>query len=128
MLDLFAAEARNLGHHLTDSELDLLARECPLPADLEYDAKEIITQLLAKEALQAEADSREDPKSFGNTLDWANEPKYPNIARLTEEAISGSTREPRLRGWRCVADGLLLVLSAIGVIIFLMVISYFLSK
>jgi TusA-related sulfurtransferase len=128
MLGLFAAEARNLGHTLTESDLDLLARQCPLPPVLELEAKEVITQLLAKEELEAEADDCEDPRSFSNTLEWANEPMYPNIARLTEDVISGKTREAKLHAWPRVLDTVLLVLSALGVVILMMVVGYFFSK
>jgi hypothetical protein len=128
MVNLFAAEARNLGHTLSESDLDLLARQCPLPWELEFDAKEIITQLLAKEELQAEADGCEDPQSFSNTLEWANEPMYPNIARITEDVVSGKTREAKLHVWPRVVDTVLLVLSALGVVILMMVVGYFFSK
>jgi len=127
MLDFLAAEAHVLGSAFSGSELDLLSRECPIPEDLELKAKNAISQLLAKEQLQTEADGCEDPKSFLNTLDWANEPMYPNIARLTEEVISGETKA-NFRGWRRVADRLLLILSALGVIVLLMAIGYFLDK
>src|SRR5690349_2235229 len=118
MLGLFAAEARNLGHTFTESDLDLLARH--LPPVLALEAKEVITQLLAKEELEAEADDCEDPRSFSNMLEWANEPMYPNIARLTEDVISGKTREAKLHAWPRVLDTVLLVLSALGVVILMM--------
>lgn len=127
MLDLLAAEAQDLRSTFSGSELDLLSRESPIPQDLELKAKEVISQLLAKEQLQTEAGGCEDPKSFLNTLDWANEPMYPNIARLTEEVITAETKA-NFRGWRRVADRLLLILSALGVIILMMVIGYFLDK
>jgi hypothetical protein len=99
----------------------------PHSEDLELKAKNAISQLLAKEQLQTEADGCEDPKSFGNTLEWANEPMYPNIARLTEEVISGETKA-NFRGWRRVADFLLLILSALGVVVLMMVIGYLLDR
>ena len=127
MLDLLAAKATNLGYRLSENDLNLLAGGLPLSPLFEYDVKEIIRHLLAEEQLQTEADGCEDPKSFLNTLDWANEPMYPNIARLTEELISEETKA-NFRGWRRVADRLLLILSALGLIVVMMVIGYFLDK
>lgn len=128
MLGLLAAEARQLGSPLSDGDLDLLSREHPIPEELENHVKSVITQLFDKEELDSESDGCEDPKSFGNTLLWANEPMYPNIARLTEEVINGRTEQARLHGWRRFADGCLLVISALGVVVLLMVVGYFLSK
>lgn len=128
MLDLLAAKAPNLGYRLSENDLNLLAGELPLSPLFEYDVKEIIRHIVAEEQLQTEADGCEDPMSFGNTLEWANEPMYPNIARLSEEVISGNTKEARLHGWPRVADTVLLVLSALGVVILMMVVGYFLSK
>ena len=128
MRALLAEEARDLGSPLRESDLDLLARESPLSAHLEDEVKGIISHLLAKEELQAEAGGSEDPRSFSNTLKWANEPMYPNIARLTEEVISDKTKEARLHGWPRFADGVLLVICGIGVVLLMMVFGYLVSK
>jgi hypothetical protein len=132
MVDLLGAEARNVGSPLSDEELDILSRECPLSDDLADKAKRLIGQSLAKEYLQTEAAGSENPKSLSASLEWAEDNQYPNIARLTEEVVlegraSGILPSRRSHGWGLVKDKLWLVGCGLLVVLAIFVIGAILS-
>ncbi|HZQ20013.1 MAG TPA: hypothetical protein VFA90_14950 [Terriglobales bacterium] len=111
MVGLLAAEAKSANSPLREEELDMLSRECGLPEALEDQAKRIVGQILIRDF---EA-GYEDPKSFSSSLEWAGDPEYPNIARLTEDVVLEGRASgrfplpPRLHGWGLVKDKLSLI-------------------
>jgi len=110
MIALLSNEAAKLGVPFSDKDREILAEERsdqnPIPEDLRERVKDLIARIL-----HAESDPFEtDPKSFGNSIQWAD-PHYPNIVALAEEVACELSAEvyPPLRGWARVKDQLQLV-------------------
>jgi hypothetical protein len=106
MLDLLAKEAERSGAPLTDAERGILELGHGRPVSAELLAK---TVKLIELALDHEADI-DDPKSLGNSLQWAGEFGYPNVTAIAEEVFrSRGERLPQLRGRRWAIDRIQLV-------------------
>ena len=108
MVELLSIEAANEGVPLSDKDKEVLASEvipgAPISAELQNKAKKLIEEILKREQARGRD---EDPKNFGNSLEWAGDPDYPNIVMLTEEVISSGASLrglPPLHGWRRVKD------------------------
>jgi len=110
MLALLCNEAAKDGIHLTDEDRAILAQEGfdqgAIPEDLRKRVKDLIARILI-----AELDPFvRDPKSFTDSIQWAD-PHYPNIVALAEEVATELRAEayPPLRGWARVKDSVQLV-------------------
>jgi hypothetical protein len=135
MVELLSIEAANEGVALSDRDKKILASEvipgAPISEELGNKTKRLIGEILKKEQT---SDPVEDPKSFGNTLEWAGDPDYPNIVMLTEEVIrSGASLRglPSPHGWGRVKDRFQLLgcgLSLVLAILLLVLIASFVFK
>ena len=121
MVELLSKEAQAGGTPFSEDEKSILAREVVpgglIPEELQVKAKKLIEQLLEKEERSGEPS---DPKSFGNSLEWAGDPDYPNIVALTEQVVcSGATTKnlPRLHGWSWIKDRVGLIGCAISIVL-----------
>jgi hypothetical protein len=110
MLALLCNEAAKDGTPLTDKDRAILAQggfdQDAIPEDLRKRVKDLIARILI-----AESDEfKRDPKSFNDSIQWAD-PHYPNIAALAEEVAAelGVEAYPPLRGWARVKDRVQLV-------------------
>lgn len=110
MLALLCNEAAKDGIPLTDEDRAILAQEGfdqdAIPEDLRKRVKDLIARILI-----TESDSfTRDPKSFNDSIQWAD-PHYPNIVALAEEVARelGAEAYPPLRGWARVKDKIQLV-------------------
>lgn len=127
MVNLLAIEAKNSGSELSDEDRQILSEECLIPESLRDKAKDIIRHILEREQLSGETDVFEHPDSFGNSMEWAGDPQYPNLVRLTEEVIlegraAGIFPEAgELHGWGLVKDKLLLVACGLLIVITVLV-------
>ena len=86
------------GTPFSEGERKLLgedAPEHPLPEELRQRFTKLIGQLLEKEQ---EIGAEADPKSFGNSLEWAGDPAYPNVVALTEGLVISRRPPESLRG------------------------------
>jgi hypothetical protein len=126
MVALLSNEAANAGIPLSDDDKKLLASEvmpgARISEELRNRTKKLIEGTLKRE--QASGPD-EDPKSFGNSLEWAGDPGYPNIVMLTEEVItSGTSRKSLapLHGRRWLKDNGQLIGCRLAVVLFLMLI------
>lgn len=128
MVDLLAVEAASSGLALSDEEREMLSQECQLPEHLQNRAKELILQIFEREQALGETDVFEHPDSFGNSLEWAGDPLYPNIARLSEEVILEGRATgtfplaDRLHGWGLIKDRVLLVGCGLVVVLLVLVV------
>jgi hypothetical protein len=88
MVSLLSQEAKRSGIPLNEEEKNLLgqdAPEHPLTGELREKFSRLIGQLLDREQSDGAA---ADPRSFGNSVEWAGDPEYPNIVAIAEEVIS----------------------------------------
>lgn len=133
MVDMLARESINAGTLLTDEEQNLLSLECVIRGVLKEKSKILIYQILERELVSG-ATELEHPDSFYNFLEWAGDPDYPNIARLTEEVVlegraSGAFPPPgRLHGWGFAKDRLLLVGCGLALVIAIFVVGWLVSS
>ncbi len=123
MVALLSEEAANVRTPFSEEEKKILGREVirgeSIPEGFRQKAKKLIEQILKREQ---EAEASKDAKNFGNTLEWAGDPDYPNIVALTEEVVTeGRSREglPRLHGGRWSKDRLQLIGCAFSVVLFM---------
>ncbi len=123
MVALLAEEATNAGSPFSEEEQKILGREVipgeSIPEEFRQKTKKLIEQILKREQ---EAEASKDAKNFGNTLEWAGDPDYPNIVALTEEVIcEGRSHEglPQLHGWRWSKDRLRLIGCAFSFVLFM---------
>jgi hypothetical protein len=116
MVELLAAEAANAGTPFSEAEklalasgsssshlgLETLAHE-----DFRQRDKKLIEQILERERRSA----TNEPKSFGNSLEWAGDGSYPEIVALTESVVLEMRKKlPRAaRYWLWIKDGLQLM-------------------
>jgi hypothetical protein len=126
MVSLLAKEAESTGTPFSEAERKILLREAAptqsVPEELRQRTKKLIEQLLRKEQT---SESSADPKNFGNSLEWAGEPGYPNIVALAEEVVcsGGSLKAlPRLHGRRWLKDRTQLVVCAFSVVLLMFLI------
>lgn len=126
MVELLSAEAEKSGTPLTDLDKEILSNGSSpeqVPGDLRQKAKKLITSLYLAEPWD---EFERDPKSFGNSLQWAGDSRYPNIVALAEELaieMRGTAFSPP-QGWRLAKDrlqligcGLLVVLLMFAIVI-----------
>jgi hypothetical protein len=125
MVVLLSNEALNAGVPLSDGERMLLASEfipgAPISEELRNRTKKLIEKILARE----QESQAEDLRSFGNSLEWAGDPDYPNIVMLTEEVVcSGGSRRnlPPLHGWRRFKDRFQLIGCGLSLILLMFLI------
>jgi len=121
MVTLLCKEADSAGIPFSENEKTILAREFTseesVPEELRQRAKKLIQEQLRKEQTSGAID---DPKSFGNSLEWAGDPGYPNIVALTEEVVTsgGSMRAlPQLHGNRWAKDRIQLFGCALAIVL-----------
>jgi hypothetical protein len=126
MVALLSKEAMNAGVSLSDGERRLLASEvipgAPISEELRNRTKKLIEKILAREQ---ESSTEEDPRSFGNSLEWAGDPDYPNIVMLTEEVVcSGGSRRnlPPLHGWKWVKNRFQLIGCGLSLVLLMFLI------
>lgn len=133
MVDMLARESINAGTPLTNEEQNLLSRECVMPDVLNEKTKVLIHRILERE-LASGAAELDHPDSFYNCLEWAGDPDYPSIARLTEEVLvegraTGAFPPPgRLHGWGFAKDRLLLVGCGLALVIAIFVVGWLVSS
>jgi hypothetical protein len=125
MLELLSEEAYRAGTPFSDSEKKMLvsqaSRRQPLPEDLKQKAKALIEEILKEEQIS----EPENPKNFGNSLEWAGDGQYPNIVALTEDVVCDRADAPaRLHGRRWVKDRIQLLGCAFLFVLFMMLISF----
>jgi hypothetical protein len=127
MVALLSKEAMNAGVPLSDGDRKLLASEvipgAPISEELRNRTKKIIEKILSREE---ESGAEEDPRSFGNTLEWAGDPDYPNIVMLTEEVVcSGGSRRnlPPLHGWKWVKERFQLIGCGLSLVLLMFLIA-----
>lgn len=92
MVGLLAKEAERAGIPLTDTERSILANESRLENTLSEEFRAKTTKLIEM-AFDHEVDI-DDPKNLGNSLQWAGDVGYPNVAALTEEVIRSRGEGP----------------------------------
>jgi hypothetical protein len=119
MVDLLAAEGNILDAPLSEEERESLVCSGGVSDELASKAKYLITHILDSEKNQVS-----DPRSFSNSMRWAADPAWPNIAELVAQVASERNPRARLSGWRPVKDrialfscGLLLVLLMFAAVI-----------
>jgi hypothetical protein len=92
ILDLLAKEADRAGVLLSDAERSVLIAksnpEEPISEELRAKTTNLITLVLDHEA------DIDDPKSLGNSLAWASNDKYTNVAALAEGVIFQGAKAP----------------------------------
>jgi hypothetical protein len=103
MVKLLAAEGEILGTPLTDEECETLAGNFAISDELSSKAKFLISRIFENEK---QGDS--NPRSFSNSMMWAVDPEWPNIAELTGQ-VASENQHPRLRGWKWAKDKLALL-------------------
>ncbi len=119
MLDLLTQEAGRAGTPLTDADRATLVSEFslenPVPEELHTKTTKLIERVLDHEL------DIDDPKSLGNSLQWAGEFGYPNLTALAEEVFrSRGERLPKLRGRRRIIDRIQLVACGFVAVILIM--------
>jgi len=80
MLELLAKEAERAGAPFSEEEQEILATRTIIPVELDIRARNLIEQMLERETV---AGPDRDPKSFGNSLEWADCDNGPNVVELT---------------------------------------------
>jgi hypothetical protein len=127
MVALLSKEAMNAGVPLSDGERKLLASEfipgAAISEELRNRTKKLIEKILAREQESVERDSR----SFGNSLEWAGDPDYPNIVMLTEEVVRSRGARmnlPPLHGWKRVKDRFQLIGCGLSLILLMLLIVF----
>lgn len=126
MLRLLCEQAERAGTALSDEEKKILLAEkghASPSSELRQKVDPLIKQLLQREATTQEC---KDPKSFGNTLEWAGDQANPNIVAFTEDVICGGWSPgglPRLhrRAWlldkaQLIGCGILIVVLMLLVV------------
>jgi hypothetical protein len=108
MVELISKRAIVEGHPLTQDEQRFLAAEKinrnPLLDDFQPRVKRLIELIL-----DSEVDSH-DPKSLSNSLEWASDFGYSNVAAMIEEVcVSRAENFPKLHGRKWIADRVQLV-------------------
>lgn len=128
MVALLAEEARASGCPLSEEELKILANQdhrlkLKVENELRNNAKTLIERLLDKEALV------KDPRSFGNSVEWAGEDGYPLIVQLAEEVISERRlrRPVGVRAKRWAIDAVQLVGCGFVTVILIMLFTFAIS-
>jgi hypothetical protein len=126
MMELLSKEGESAGTPFDASERKILCSEAsdraPVPEELQKKSKTLIDQLLRREQT---TETSNDPKSFNNSLEWAGDPRYPNIVALTEEVVTSGTGVLRLHGRGWAKDKIQLLGCAVAVVLlmFLLVVS-----
>jgi hypothetical protein len=119
MLALLAKEAERAGVPLSEEEQEILASRTFVPLELDSKARDIIDQMPEKERV---AGPDRDPKSFGNSLEWADCDNGSNVVELTI-AVASDKRAmypPPIQWGLWFKDKIGLVGSAFAVVILLM--------
>jgi hypothetical protein len=120
MVALIAAQAEKIGTPLSEEERRLLLDEsapAPCIVPVESDAK--VTKLI-EQIFDSEVEP-DDPKSLGNSMEWAGDGSYPRVVALTERVIlSRSEKSTRLRGRRWAIDRIQLVGCGVVAVILMM--------
>jgi len=111
MVKLLSTEAEKSGTPLTDLDKEILAKGSSpeqVPEDLRRKAKKLITSMYLAEPWD---ELERDPKSFGNSLQWAGDSSYPNIVALAEEVACEMRGEafPPFQGWKLAKDRMQLI-------------------
>jgi len=120
MVKLLSDEAEKAGSPLTQSEKEYLAAghsdHEPPTEGLEKKTKDLIVRIFEAEPWD---EFERDPKSFGNSLQWAGDSRYSNIVALAEEVSCEMTgrSSPPLHGWQKISDRILLVGCGILVVL-----------
>lgn len=97
MVALLARHAELAGSPLNDEEKKLLredALEHPLTEAQRQRFLDLIQQLLEREL---KGEGAADPRSFGNSVEWAGDPEYPNVVALAEDVIVARRQAETLR-------------------------------
>ncbi len=125
MVSSLDQEANASGTPLTENEKSILASEYsirePIPEELHRKAKQLIAQILHRDA---GASKEASTKSFRSSIEWAGDQAYPNIVALAEEVITGGGfgRMPAPRGRRWLSDRAKLIGSAFLAVLFVLLI------
>lgn len=124
MLELLAKEAESAGTPLSDRDSEILLQDHhetkPLPDELRQKVMDTIRRIYELETYD---ECYWDPRSFGNSLEWAGDSRYPNIVALAEEVSCDMARMgPPLHGWKRFKDRLLLIGCGLLVVFLMMVI------
>ena len=120
MVELISKRAIVEGHPLTQDEQRFLAAEKtdrnPLLDDFQVRVKRLIELILDSEV------GSDDPKSLSNSLEWASDAGYSNVAAMIEEVcLSRAESLPKLYDRKWMADRAQLVGCGIVAVILLMV-------
>jgi hypothetical protein len=118
MVDLLAAEGEVASTPLTDDEREVLVRSGTISPELSDKARMLITRIFDQEI---EDDS--DPRSFSNSLKWATDPGWPNIAELTVQVATERNPDLRLHGWHRFKDKIQLVACGLLAVMLMMVLA-----
>jgi hypothetical protein len=131
MVDLLAKEAESAGTPLSDRDKDILLQDhretnSLLTDELRQKATDSIRRLYE---LETSDENFWDPLSFGNSLEWGGDTRYPNIVALAEEVSCDMARMgPPLHGWKRFKDKLLLIGCGLLVVVLMMVIGITISS
>jgi hypothetical protein len=128
MIELLSKEAEHAGTPFNANEKQILRSKASsgeaVPEELRRKSKTLIQQILSREQAAA---TTSDPKSFNNSLGWADESNYPNIVALTEEVVTSGTGDLHLHGRRWAKDQIQLLGCAVVVILLLLLLGAGLS-
>jgi hypothetical protein len=125
MVELLAKQAEAAGTPLTDEEKEALLQERSgknqLPEELRQKAMDLIVKIFEVEDA---SETAMDPKSFSNSMYWADDAGCSNILALAEQVACETVRTayPPLHGWRLVKDRLQLIGCGIFVVLLMLVI------
>lgn len=112
MVDSLAAEGEVAGTPLTEEERGILAGYGALSDELSAKARLLVGRILEK---QTEED--QNPRSFGNAMEWATDPEWPNIAEITAQVATGRNPDQRLHGWPWIKDKTRLVFCGLAAVL-----------
>jgi hypothetical protein len=108
MVDSLAAEGEVAGTPLTKEERGILAGYGALSDELSVKARLLFGRILEK---QTEEDL--NPRSFGNAMEWATDPEWPNITEITAQVATERNPDRRLHGWPWIKDKTRLVICGL---------------
>lgn len=118
MISLLSAKDARCGVPLSEDEKDILRAETNRREEISPLLEEKIRPLIQNLLVTQAPESIEDPKSFGNSLEWAGDFGYPTIVALTEAVVVRSRKDISPRA--IVYDRLRLVACGIGVVLLMM--------
>jgi hypothetical protein len=121
MVELLAKEAEIAGTPLTDLEKEILLQESSEHNSVLEELRQKVKDLTGR-IFEAEASDELywDPRSFGNSMRWAGERRYPNVVALAEEVRR--TAYPQPHGWKLAKDRMQLIACGLLAVLLMFVV------